>query len=1023
MSQNYKLNQIGEPERATQNRVVKLFRDRIGYDYLGDWSKRDGNSNIEVEYLTKYLQKAGYSEVLINKAIFELKNVADNRQDDLYNLNKKVYKLLRYGVPVKAEAGEQTQTVYLIDWKKPEVNHFAIAEEVTVRGENTKRPDIVIYVNGIALGVLELKRSHVSIGEGIRQNIGNQQDRFIQSFFGTIQYVMAGNDTQGLQYGTIETPEKYFLTWKEDEQDNTDLKLDKYLIKMCDIARFLEIIHDCVLFDGGNKILPRVHQYFGFKETQKRLLQREGGILFHTQGSGKSVLMVLIAKWLLENNPRARVVILTDRTELDKQIVRVFNDADEKVKRTTSGRELLSQLTTNEPRIISSLIHKFGKSDDLSIEDFVKELVNNPVPIVGDIFVFVDECHRTQSGKLHKIMKAVLPSAVFVGFTGTPLLKADKKTSHEVFGSYIHTYKFGEAVNDGVVLDLCYEGRDIDQSLSSPERVDQWFEAKTRGLNDFQKSELKKKWGTMQNVLSSRSRMERVVNDIIFDFNTKPRLSDGQGNAILVASSIFEACKYFELFGRTHLNGQCAVITSYNPSTKDTSKEDTGANTETDKEYIYKIYTDLLEHVDPDPKKSKTETYEDKAKDIFIEEPAKMKLLIVVSKLLTGFDASSCTYLYIDKSMQDHGLFQAICRVNRLDGEDKQFGYIVDYKQLFENVTDAINVYTSDIDDELKVAGGSDILLQSRLAKGRERLDDSLESIKMLCEAVNPPKEKADYYDYFCGNTEVVGELQAREVQRTALYKATVYLIRSYANIADDLSNAGYNEREIVEINKDLSFYLKLREEIKALSGETLDIKSYEADMRHLIDNYIQADEVRKINQFDDIPLLEIIQNIGIFEAINGLPNNLKTNKVAVAETIENNVRNKIIKEFLVDPAFFEKMSKVLDEIIQARKTKAIEYEEYLQQIASLATKVNEGFDGQLPIQLNTTGKRSLYNNLDKDLDLVVKIDSSIRSIKKADWRGNLQKENEIKGALYLHLQDKIKVETIFNIIKENYEY
>ena len=1023
MSQTYKLNQIGEPERATQNRVVKLFQERIGYEYLGDWSKRSGNSNIEAKLLTKYLLAQGYREALINKAIWELQNVANNQQDNLYDLNKKVYKLLRFGVPVKEAAGEQFETVYLIDWKNPTANHFAIAEEVTIKGQKEKRPDIVIYVNGIALGVLELKRSHVDIGEGIRQNITNQQDRFIQSFFGTIQYVMAGNDTQGLQYGTIETLQKYFLTWKEGEADNKDLKLDKYLIKMCDKARFLEIIHDCVLFDGGIKKLPRVHQYFGFKATQKRLLKREGGILFHTQGSGKSVLMVLLTKWLLENNPAARVIILTDRTELDKQIERVFKDAGESVTRTSSGRQLMAQLTTNTPRIISSLIHKFGKSDDTSLDDFVKELANNPVPTVGELFVFVDECHRTQSGKMHKIMKAILPSGVFVGFTGTPLLKADKQTSHEVFGSYIHTYKFGEAVDDEVVLDLCYEGRDIDQSLSSPEQVDKWFEVKTKGLNDFQKSLLKKKWATMQNVLSCKSRMERVVSDIIFDFGTKPRLSDGRGNAILVASSIFEACKYFELFGRTELKGKCAVITSYNPATKDISKEDTGANTETDKEYIYNIYTKLLLRVEASGNKSKTETYEDEAKDKFIKKPAEMKLLIVVSKLLTGFDAPSCTYLYIDKSMQDHGLFQAICRVNRLDGEDKQFGYIVDYKQLFENVTEAISVYTSEIDDELVANVGSDILMQSRLSKGRERLDESLESIKMLCEVVNPPKEKADYYAYFCGNTDISGELQAREVQRTALYKATVSLIRAYANIADDLPNAGYNPKEITKINEDLNFYLKLREEIKTISGETLDIKTYEADMRHLIDNYIQAGDMRKITPFDDIPLLDIIQNNGMIEAINSLPNNLKANKEAVAETIENNVRSKIIKEFLVDPAFFEKMSKALDAVIQARKSKAIEYEEYLMQIAILATKVNQGIDGQLPPELNTLGRRSLYNNLGNNLELVIAIDSEIRTTKKANWRGNLQKENEIKGVLYAHLQDREKVEAIFGIIQENYEY
>jgi len=1014
--------QIGEIERATQNRVVQLFIEKLGYEYLGNWEKRPKNSNIEESLLSKYLLEKGYSQALANKAILELKNVAGNVQDNLYGLNKKVYQLLRYGVQVKEEF-EDYQTVHFVNWKNPELNHFAFAEEVTIQGENQKRPDIVMYVNGIALAVLELKRSNVEIGEGIRQNITNQQDRFIQSFFATIQYVMAGNDTQGLRYGTIETPEKYWLSWKEDEQDNLDLKLDKYLLKMCAKVRFLEIIHDCVLFDGGIKKLPRVHQYFGFKATQNKLLKREGGILFHTQGSGKSVLMVLIAKWLLENNPKARVVILTDRTELDKQIERVFNEVEVSIKRTSSGRELMTQLTTNTPRIISSLIHKFGKKDDTSLDEFIKEMENNPVQTVGELFVFVDECHRTQSGKLHKIMKAILPNAVFVGFTGTPLLKADKQTSFEVFGSYIHTYKFKEAVDDGVVLDLVYEGRDIDQKLSSADKIDAWFEAKTKGLNDFQKFELKKKWATMQKVLSSKSRMEKIVGDIVFDFNIKARLSDDQGNAILVASSIYEACKYFELFNRTELKGKCAVITSYNPATKDIATEDTGANTESDKEYMYKTYTELLKNVTIEAGKNQTESYEDAAKKSFIDQPAAMKLLIVVSKLLTGFDAPHCTYLYIDKSMQDHGLFQAICRVNRLDGEQKMFGYIVDYKQLFENVTEAIKVYTSEIDEEINLKTESSIVMQSRLTKGRERLDEALESIKTLCEVVELPKAKKDYYHYFCGNSEIETDLKDREVQRNAFYKATVALIRAYANIADELEQAGYNDTEIKQIKADLDFYLKLREDIKIMSGEILNLKAYETDMRHLIDNYIQAEEVRKITPFDDIPLLDLIENKGILETIKNLPESIRGDKEAVAETIENNIRQKIIREHLIDPAFFEKMSQVLSEIIQARKQKAIKYEEYLKQIVELAKSVNKGTDSQTPETLDTKGKRALYHNLENDLNLAITIHNSVMKAKKDDWRGNLQKENQIKAALFQHLGGEEKVENIFRIIKEQYEY
>ncbi|MDP2992077.1 MAG: HsdR family type I site-specific deoxyribonuclease, partial [Deltaproteobacteria bacterium] len=604
-------------------------------------------------------------------------------------------------------------------------------EEVTIQGNREKRPDIVLYVNGIAIGVLELKRSTVSIGDGIRQSIVNQQKEFIGSFFSTVQFIFAGNDTEGLRYGTIGTPEKFFLKWKEDVEDISRLQLDKYLLKICNKRRLIEIIYDFVLFDGGIKKLPRLHQYFGIKAAQEHIRRREGGIIWHTQGSGKSIVMVLLAKWILENNPKARVAIITDRDELDKQIERVFNDAGEPIKRTTSGRDLMAQLAEAKPRLLCSLVHKFGKKGVDNFEEFIKELKSQPTQAVGELFLFVDECHRTQSGKLNKTMKAMLPSAIFIGFTGTPLLKTDKQTSLEVFGKYIHTYKFNEAVADEVVLDLIYEARDIDQKISSLEKIDVWFESKTKGLNDFQKSELKKKWGTMQKVLSSRSRMEKVVSDIIFDFSVKPRLNSERGNAILVASSIYEASRYFELFQKTELKGRCAVVTSYSPVTRDIATEDTGANTETEKEFIFKIYTDLLKDVTAKPNKTKTESYEDDVKEKFVKEPANMRLLVVVDKLLVGFDVPPCTYLYIDKSMQDHGLFQAICRVNRLDTDDKEFGYIVDYKDLFRKVEDAVAVYTSELDYDEFEKSDCDILLQDRLKKGRERLDNSLEEIAL----------------------------------------------------------------------------------------------------------------------------------------------------------------------------------------------------------------------------------------------------------------------------------------------------
>jgi len=1035
---------IGLSERVTQNRIIALFKDELGYRYLGDWTDREGNSNIDAGLLTDWLRKSGYSPTQISRAFDLLHREADNHGHSLYDNNKAVYSLLRYGVPVKIEAGKVTESVYLIDWEKPGKNDFAIAEEVTLKGNFERRPDIVLYINGIAICVLELKNSRVSIGDGIRQMLSNQQPEFNEWFFSTVQIVFAGNDSEGLQYGTIKTPEKYFLKWKEDEADNSRFKLDKYLLKLCEKRRLLELIHDFVVFDGGWRKLPRAHQYFGVKAAQDRFRNKKGGIIWHTQGSGKSIVMVLLAKWILENNPNARVAIITDRDELDKQIERVFTESGEKIYRTHSGRDLMNQLGQTKPRLLCSLVHKFGHKGVDDFDAFIRDLQAQPSPTVGEVFVFVDECHRTQSGKLHRVMKAMMPNAVFIGFTGTPLLNKDKTTTFEVFGSYIHTYKFSEGVEDGVVLDLVYEARDIDQHLGSQDKIDAWFEAKTKGLNDWQKAELRQQWGTMQKVLSSKSRMERVVSDIVFDFSVKPRLSSARGNAILIASSIYEACQYFTLFQKTPLKGRCAVITSYNPQARDVALEETGANTETEKQAIYNIYTELLRNVEAKPGMSKTETYEERAKDLFVHQPANMKLLVVVDKLLTGFDAPPCTYLYIDKSMQDHGLFQAICRTNRLDGEDKDFGYIVDYKDLFKKVENAMSVYTSELDHS---AGGvaPEVLLEDRLTKGKERLDDALEVISHLCEPVKPPRGELEHIHYFCGNTEIPSDLAEREPQRTALYKATVALLRAYANIANELEPAGYSPGEIERIKKQVDQYIKLREIIRNASGETLDLKAYEADMRHLIDTYIEADEPRKISPFDNMSLLDLIVKTGIGNAITQQLGVLKGDKNAIAETIENNVRRKIIKEHLNDPAYYDKMSKLLDEIIRFRKEKAGQYEEYLRQIAELAKRVDAGHGDETPSELDTPGRRALYNNIKFDeekpdavadargsystemdpvLSLALKVDETVKRVRQDDWRGHQAKENLIKAALLPLFDGSVdRVEQIFRIIKAQREY
>jgi type I restriction enzyme, R subunit len=1019
---------VGQAEKRTQNRVIQLFSERLGYVFLGSWEDRE-NSNIEETYLRKYLQRQGYSDGLINKALFDLQKAAQNQNKSLYDLNKEVYSLLRYGVQVKEDIGKPNQTVWLINWKKPENNDFYIAEEVTARGQHNKRPDIVLFINGVAVATLELKRSVISVAQGIRQNLDNQKEIFIKQFFGTIQLVMAGNDTEGLRYATTETPEKYYLKWKEDSQ--LENKLDRGLQAICNKQRLLEVIHDFIVFDGGVKKICRHNQYFGVKASQDFLKRREGGIIWHTQGSGKSLTMIWLAKWIRENLDNSRVLIITDREELDGQIERFFEGVDMFIYRTKSGRDLLTQLNNTQPWLICSLIHKFGSRKETALEEYLKELDlyrSTDFKAKGVLYVFIDECHRTQSGELHKAMKKFIPNAVFIGFTGTPLLKKDKATSMEVFGRYIHTYKYDEAVRDNVILDLQYEAREVDQTINSQEKIDQWFEAKTKGLTDYAKAELKKRWGTMQKVVSSQPRLKRIVADVMLDMELKDRLMSGRGNALLVAGDIYQACQYYELFQKSELK-KCAIITSYNGDINQIKGEATGDDAETENIYKYEIYQRMRQYYESLYPEIKTRGFEEVIRGKFVKEPGQMKLLIVVDKLLTGFDAPPATYLYIDKSMQDHGLFQAICRVNRLDGEDKDYGYIIDYKDLFNSLSEAVKDYTSeafDGFDKEDVEG----LLKNRLKKAREDLDEALERVRSICEPVKPPKDTLSFIQYFCGNTEKPEELSATEPRREALYKSTSRLIRAYTNIAGEMNKAGYTDNQANAIKIDVGLFESVREEIKRASGDYIDLKAYEPAMRHLIDTYIDAKDSVKVSALDDLTLIDLIVNKGA-DAVNELPKGIKENKEAVAETIENNVRRLIIEEKPTNPKYFERMSVLLDEIIRERKEKATEYANYLKKIVDFVHKLkNTTATGSYPATVNTKAKRALFDNLNGGERLALKVHESIINSKADDWRGNRIKERQVRNAIIDALnmpaedeKTKATIEMLMELAKNQNEY
>lgn len=1031
---------IGEPERPVQNRLLALFKEKLKYEYLGNYEYRTCNRNIERKLLFDYLMSTKkWSVDEVKRAITELEKEAYCTPQNMQEKNEKVYSLLRYGVNVSPDVGTKKITVNLIDWEHPDKNQFYIAEEVTINSSTpdsfTKRPDLVIYVNGIALAVMELKRSKVSVHDGIRQTIGNQQENFIRPFFSTVQLLFAGNDSQGLYYGVIDTPEKFWLRWKEPDASIPN-ELDRSVTQWFNKERLLEMIHDFLVFDAGVKKVCRPNQYFAVKAAQPRCEKKEGGVIWEAQGSGKSLIMVWLAEWIHENIDNSRVVIITDREELDEQISDGFKDTGETIARAKSGAGLIGMLNEEAPWLLCTLIHKFGKKNvegkgdmagvksEIPLEKYLEEIVAQlpqGFKAKGNIFVFIDECHRTQGGYLHEAMKTIMGKDVMmIGFTGTPLLHTQKKDTWQTFGPLIHAYRFNEAVEDGVILDLRYESRKVDQFLGNKDKIDAWFEKKTKGLNKVAAARLKGRWATMQNIFSSRQRIDAVVGDICLDMDTTPMLVNRRGNAILVADSIYQACRYWDAFQKTALKGHCAVITSFEAKADDINMASSGEN-ESEDEYKYRIYKEMT-----DGHKS-VSAFEAYAKKEFIDHPKNMRLLIVVDKLLTGFDAPSACVLYIDKHMENHNLFQAICRVNRVDGDDKEYGYIVDYQNLFECISGAIGDYTSD-GAALSGYDKEDIegYIKEKNKACRKDLEEAREQVEALLALVHPQTREGFFryfvYDDNAPEEEMDKQLDDNAEKRSKLYKYVRRYLNCYANLANSLEDMGYSEAERKEYAECARKYDALKREIELRSNDHIDMRRYEPDMRQVLDLYVKAEDSEVIAKLDDTSFLDIVaaQNE---EQLNDLPDELKDEYGrASAETVEANLREVIRKDSPFNPAYYGKLSIILQELIDKRKKEMLDYEEYMKELIELVKKARGKSANSYPESIKTPGMRALYDNLGQNEYLAIRAHEVIKENALVGFRDNRLKQRKLIKALAKLLGDEM-AQKIYDIIKLHDEY
>ena len=911
---------------ASQKPAIALLQS-MGYTYISpeDCEKQRGSRyhvllkdilRGQLRRLNRYSYAGAENEFSAANIERAMEELDEPLTDGLVRTSEKIYDALLLGksYPETVGGGKSLSfNLKYIDWEHPENNLFHVTEEFAVESQDklhNARPDIVLFINGIPFAVIECKAPHISVDQAVEQMIRNQQADYIPQLFKYAQIVMATNKN-AVKYATAGTPKKFWSVWKEQDTAFLDSQLaqlvtdrapteqDRNMISLFSRERLMELTRYFVLFDANVKKICRYQQYFAIREIIKTIAQqdskgnRQSGVIWHTQGSGKSLTMVMLAKYILMElaacNPR--VVIVTDRKELDGQIAATFAHTRLNPARATSGRHLVELVTNGKADVITTIINKFNTAERL-------EAKNNS----RDVFVLIDESHRSNYGSMAAKMRTVFPNACYIGFTGTPLMKREKNTLTK-FGKLIHKYTIQDGVEDGAIVPLIYEGRFVEQKVDE-ENIDMWFQQTTKRLTDPQKEDLRRKWSSIRRLTSTDARIKRIALDINNHFALG--FKDTGFKAMLATNYKRDAIRYlkcFEQFG--DLN--CAVVISPPDMRESVDDVDEGTDNMVIEywEKMMKLYGDA-------------DTYEEAMKNKFCD--GEIDILIVCSKLLTGFDAPVCQVLYIDKELKEHGLLQAIARTNRLH-DGKEYGLIVDYRGLIQKLDAAMDMYSGAGLENFEGGDLKGVVIDVLEALGQLRtaytnLMDLFTDVEDLRDteavevALADEKKREQFYNLLCAFGRALNlALNSEQV---------------YAALPGD-ERKKYQDRFV--------FFAKVRRSVKIRYCDAIDNSEYEPLMQNLLDTHLSVAGLKQITNPVDI------LNKDDFERELEELGSLR----AKADAITSRLSKSISAKYEENPAYYDSFSKRIKDALDQYKEKVISEAEYLAKMRSIMEDYHSG--------------------------------------------------------------------------------